>query len=45
VTHRLIEEAGDRRGFIIGITENVPAEALPRSLPAILDAIQELPLS
>jgi len=39
-TRRLIQEAGDRSGFLIGITEDVPWEALPRSLPAILDVIE-----
>jgi hypothetical protein len=41
---QLIAEAGDRRGFIMGITEDVPWEALQRSLPAILDVIEECPL-
>ena len=44
VTRQLIEEAGDRRGFIIGITENVPWDVLDRSLSAILDVINDCPL-
>jgi len=44
VARELIEEAGDRRGFIMGITEDVPWDALPRSLPAILDVIESCPL-
>lgn len=41
----IIEQAGDRRGFIIGITEDVPQEVLPRSLSAILDVIEGSPLA
>jgi len=45
VARQLIREAGDRRGFLFGVTEDVPWEVLPRSLPAILDVIGASPLS
>jgi uroporphyrinogen-III decarboxylase len=41
-TRQLIEEAGSKRGFAIGITEDVPAEHCVRSLRAIARAIQEV---
>ena len=41
-TRQLIEEAGSRRGFAIGITEDVPAQHCVRSLRAIAGAIQEV---
>jgi len=44
VAAQIIEEAGDRRGFILGITEDVPPDALLRSAPAILDVIESCPL-
>jgi len=40
-TRQLIEEAGTKRGFAIGITEDVPAEHVVRSLGAIAKAIRE----
>ena len=44
VARQIIEDAGDRRGFIMGITEDVPWEALHQSAPAILDVIESCPL-
>jgi hypothetical protein len=41
-TRHLIEEAGSKRGFAIGITEDVPAQHCVRSLRAIARAIQEV---
>ena len=43
-TRRIIEDAGNRRGFIMGITENVPWDAMQTSIPAILDVIEDCPL-
>lgn len=40
-TRQLIAEAGSRRGFAIGITEDVPAQHVARSLRAIAGAIEE----
>jgi uroporphyrinogen-III decarboxylase len=40
-TRQLIEEAGTKRGFGIGITEDIPAEHCARSLRAIARAIQQ----
>jgi hypothetical protein len=37
----LIEEVGGKRGFAIGITEDIPAEHCVRSPRAIAGAIQE----
>ncbi|MBI2940703.1 MAG: hypothetical protein HYY04_09735 [Chloroflexi bacterium] len=41
-TRQLIEEAGTRRGFIIGITEDVPYDHVARSLRAILRVIRDM---
>lgn len=41
-TRQLIEEAGDKRGFAIGITEDVPLEHCARSLRAIARTIQAM---
>lgn len=41
-TRQLIEEAGDKRGFAIGITEDVPLEHCARSLRAISRTIQAM---
>ena len=41
-THQLIEEAGSKRGFAIGVTEDIPAEHCARSLRAIARTIQEM---
>ena len=41
-TRQLIEEAGSKRGFAIGITEDVPLEHVARSLRAIARAIQQV---
>ena len=40
----IIRQAGERKGFLMGVTEDVPAVHIHRSLNAILDAIAELPL-
>jgi len=40
-THELIEQAGSKRGFAIGITEDVPLNHVARSLRAIARAINE----
>jgi hypothetical protein len=41
VTNGILEEAGDRRGFLMGITEDVPADHMVRSLSVVLDAVNE----
>ena len=41
-TRQLIEEAGTRRGFAIGITEDIPMQHCARSLRAIAGVIQEM---
>jgi len=41
-TRQLIEQAGTKRGFAIGITEDVPLNHVARSLRAIIRAIDEL---
>jgi len=40
-TREIIRQAGDRKGFLMGITEDVPLEHLPRSISAILDVLNE----
>lgn len=41
VTREILEQAGDRRGFLMGITEDVPRDHLLRSLSVVLDVINE----
>ncbi len=41
-TRRLIDEAGSKRGLVIGISEDVPPEHLRRSLGMIAATIQEV---
>jgi hypothetical protein len=38
----IVAQAGDRRGFLMGVTEDVPAEHAARSCGAILDALEEM---
>ena len=38
-TEEIITQAGDRRGFLIGITEDIPTEHLLRSMSIILEVI------
>ena len=40
-TRQLVEEAGSKKGFAIGITEDAPVEALERSLGVISKVLQE----
>jgi hypothetical protein len=41
-TRQLIEEAGSKRGFAIGITEDIPAQHCARSLRVIARTIREM---
>lgn len=41
VTAEILEQAGDRSGFLMGITEDVPAAHLVRSLSIVLEVINE----
>lgn len=41
-TARLIEEAGDGRGFLLAITEDVPEHRWPESFEVILDTCREV---
>jgi uroporphyrinogen-III decarboxylase len=41
-TRQLIEEAGSKRGFAIGVTEDIPAQHCAHSLRAIARAIQDV---
>ncbi|MBI4024233.1 MAG: hypothetical protein HY360_04575 [Verrucomicrobia bacterium] len=42
-TVEIIRQAGDRKGFLMGITEDVPREHIARSISAILEAIRSCP--
>lgn len=44
-TRELIRQAGNRNGFLIGVTEDVPAQHIQRSVSAILEAIHDCPRS
>jgi uroporphyrinogen-III decarboxylase len=41
-TRQLIEEAGTKRGFAIGVTEDIPAQHCARSLRAIARGIRDM---
>jgi uroporphyrinogen-III decarboxylase len=41
-TRQLIEEAGSKRGFALGVTEDIPAQHCARSLRAIAHTIREM---
>jgi hypothetical protein len=41
VAGEILDQAGDRRGFLMGITEDVPAGHLLRSLSVVLDVLNE----
>jgi len=43
-TVEIIRQAGDRKGFLMGVTEDIPAQHIGRSCTAILDAIAACPL-
>ncbi len=40
VTREILEQAGDRRGFLMGVTEDVPATHLVSSLSIVLDTLR-----
>jgi hypothetical protein len=40
-TFEILEQAGDRRGFLMGVTEDVPAAHIVRGFSAVLDAIRD----
>ncbi len=42
VTCEIMKQAGDRGGFLMGITEDVPRDHLMRSLSIVLDVMNEL---
>ncbi len=41
VTNEILEQAGERTGFLMGITEDVPHSHLLRSLSIVLDVLNE----
>lgn len=43
-TVEIIQQAGDRQGFLMGVTEDVPVAHLERSCSAILEAIRTCPV-
>jgi hypothetical protein len=40
IAFRLAGEAGDPRGFLVGITENIPLDRWQHSCPAIMDGLE-----
>ena len=40
-TLEIVRQAGDRRGFLMGVTEDVPREHIERSVTVILDTLRE----
>jgi len=43
-TLEILEQAGDRRGLVLGIAEDIPPAQLERSCSAILEALRQHPL-
>ena len=43
-TLEIVEQAGDRKGFLMGVTENIPVQHIKRSLSVILETLQECKL-
>jgi hypothetical protein len=43
-TLEIIRQAGDRKGFLIGVTEDIPRQHIERSCGVILEAIRSCPL-
>ncbi len=42
ITRELVEQAGDRKGVLFGVTEDVPPEHMMRSYRTILGTLREL---
>jgi len=42
-TEEILEQAGDRKGFLMGVTEDVPLEHIDRSCSVILETIRANP--
>jgi hypothetical protein len=40
-TVEIVHQAGDRKGFLMGVTEDVPEEHIERSVTVILDTLRE----
>ncbi len=40
----IVEQAGDHKGFLMGVTEDVPREHIARSVSVILETLQEFEL-
>jgi len=40
-TLEIVKQAGDRKGFLMGVTEDVPAEHIERSVTVILNTLRE----
>jgi EAL domain-containing protein (putative c-di-GMP-specific phosphodiesterase class I) len=40
-TREIVRQAGDCKGFLIGVTEDVPREHIERSLTVILETLRE----
>lgn len=40
-TLEIVQQAGDRKGFLMGITEDIPPQHINRSMTVILDTLQE----
>jgi hypothetical protein len=40
-TVEIVRQAGDRKGFLMGVTEDVPAEHIERSVSVILETLKE----
>ena len=40
-TQEIVRQAGDRKGFLMGVTEDIPREHIERSVTVILDTLKE----
>lgn len=44
VTLEIVRQAGDRKGFLMGVTEDIPREHIERSISVILETLESCPL-
>jgi len=42
-TLEIVRQAGDRKGFLMGVTEDIPAQHIERSISVIIETLRECP--
>ncbi|MHB9024898.1 MAG: uroporphyrinogen decarboxylase family protein [Armatimonadota bacterium] len=43
-TLEIVQQAGDRKGFLLGVTEDIPRQHIARSVTTILETLESCPL-